>query len=93
MLSSGTSQTETIIANTKHFKKTVVVNGKSTVVPGYGDSMCMMIGIIAFTGIKFVVMLTEWVFISLLSPDLANAHLKRVCPGTVGYALRIIMLW
>ncbi|KAH9970543.1 MFS general substrate transporter [Lactifluus volemus] len=59
MMSSGTSQTETIIANTRHFKKTVVVDGKSTVVPGYGDSMCMMIGIIAFTAIKFVVMLTE----------------------------------
>jgi hypothetical protein len=59
MLSSGTAQTESIIAHASHLKKTVVINGTSQVVPGYETAMCIMVGFLAFTAIKFLVLAPE----------------------------------
>jgi hypothetical protein len=59
MLSSGTAQTESIIANARHLKKTVVINGTSKIVPGYETAMCIMVGFLVFTAIKFLVLAPE----------------------------------
>jgi hypothetical protein len=61
MLSSGTGQTESIIANSRRFKKRIIVNGISQVVPGYESAICIMLGIVWFAAVKFVVMSPEWV--------------------------------
>jgi hypothetical protein len=58
-MSSGTAQMETIIANAGRLKKTVIINGTSQVVPGYGTAMCIMVGIISLSTIKTVVMAPE----------------------------------
>jgi SHS family lactate transporter-like MFS transporter len=59
MLGSGSGQIETILAGAEHLKKTIIVNGKSTEVPGYGTAMCIIFGLTTLFAIQFLLIGSE----------------------------------
>jgi hypothetical protein len=61
MLGSGSGQIETILAGAEHLKKTIIVNGKSTEVPGYGTAMCIIFGLTTLFAIQFLLIGSECV--------------------------------
>jgi hypothetical protein len=61
MLGSGSGEIETLLAGAKHLKKTIIVDGIRTVVPGYKVAMCVMTGITMFFTIQFLLMGSEYV--------------------------------
>lgn len=61
MLGGGSAEIETLMAGAEHLKKTIIVKGKSTVVPGYVTAMCVVTGLTMFFAIKFLLMASEYV--------------------------------
>ncbi|KAI9437944.1 carboxylic acid transporter protein [Lactarius indigo] len=59
MFGSGAGEIETILAGVKHLKKTIIANGNSTVVPGYGTAMCIVFGISTFFAVQVLLIATE----------------------------------
>ncbi|KAH9033341.1 carboxylic acid transporter protein [Lactarius pseudohatsudake] len=59
MLGSGSGEIETILAGAKSLEKTIIVNGKTTVVPGYGTAMCIIFGLVTFLVIQVLLIASE----------------------------------
>ncbi|KAH8978085.1 carboxylic acid transporter [Lactarius hatsudake] len=59
MLGSGSGEIEIILAGAKSLKKTVIVNGNTTVVPGYGTAMCIIVGLVTFFAIQVLLIASE----------------------------------
>ncbi|KAH9167767.1 carboxylic acid transporter protein [Lactarius sanguifluus] len=59
MLGSGSGEMETILAGAKSLEKTIIVNGNSTVVPGYGTAMCIIFGLVTFFAIQVLLIASE----------------------------------
>jgi SHS family lactate transporter-like MFS transporter len=54
LLGSGSGKMESILAGAKRLEKMIIVNGKSTEVPGYETAMCIILAIVIFASIKFL---------------------------------------
>lgn len=61
MLGSGSGRIEGFLAGAEHLKKTIIVHGKSTKVPGYEAAMCIVLGITILAAIKFLHFASECV--------------------------------
>jgi hypothetical protein len=90
MLGSGSGEIETLLAGAKLLKKTIIDNGKSTVVPGLETAMCFVAGLSILSGVSFLVIAPEYV---PCSPCLILQTLNLDCggQGTEGHALRLGM--
>lgn len=89
MLGGGAGEIETLMAGAEHLKKTVIIKGKSTVVPGYETAMCVVAGLTMFFAIQFLLMASEYVF---CSPHLIMTTLNldyAAAKGTMGHASRL----
>ncbi|KAI9450116.1 carboxylic acid transporter protein [Lactarius psammicola] len=59
MMGSGSGEIETILAGAKTLKKTIIVNGESTVVPGYLTAMCIIFGLTTFFSMQMLLIASE----------------------------------
>lgn len=88
MLGSGSGEIETLMAGAKDLKKTIIDNGKSTVVPGLETAMCVITGLCILFAVQFLVMAPEYV---PCYPYLILRRLKLDCggQGTEAHTLRL----